>query len=399
MRTLFLECNSGASGDMLLGALADLMKDPFELKGMIEGTGIPGISVDVDVDENSSVSGLRVHIAVDGVEEGDIASEKKHHDKRNLKDIVSLIESLNVSDMVKSDAEQIYAEIADAESNVHGKPVNEIHFHEVGALDAVADIIGCCMMVELLAPEQIIASPIRTGYGTIECAHGVLPVPAPATAYILKGIPVFAGNEEGEFCTPTGAAIVKHFAEKFGEFPLMSFEDTGYGLGSRNYKTGNCLRAFIGKAPNVLPTIRELVCNVDDMTPEDMGGIIDLLIGSGALDAFIVNCIMKKSRPGFELVCLCREEDADDLATIILAHTSTIGIRVHTCERYTLSSRFETYRTEFGDVRIKISEGYGIRKWKPEHEDLVNAAATNDVTVSDVRDCIRYDPDEEDGDD
>ena len=181
MKTLYLECNAGASGDMILGSLTDLLKDPFEFKQMIECAGIPGITAEVTVDDQSSVAGIRVHIMVDGIEEGS-KEESGHHDHHALKDVISIIGGLNVSDMVKSDAAQIYRIIAEAESNVHGKPVNEVHFHEVGALDAIADIVGVCMLIEKLAPEQIIASPLRTGFGTVSCAHGILPVPAPATA-------------------------------------------------------------------------------------------------------------------------------------------------------------------------------------------------------------------------
>ena len=223
---------------MVLGSLTDLLKDPFEFKQMIECAGIPGITAEVTVDDQSSVAGIRVHIMVDGIEEGS-KEESGHHDHHALKDVISIIGGLNVSDMVKSDAAQIYRIIAEAESNVHGKPVNEVHFHEVGALDAIADIVGVCMLIEKLAPEQIIASPLRTGFGTVSCAHGILPVPAPATAYILQGMPVYAGDEEGEFTTPTGAAIIKHFAEAYGQMPLMKFDDVGYGLGRKSFKTAN----------------------------------------------------------------------------------------------------------------------------------------------------------------
>ncbi|WP_400228249.1 nickel pincer cofactor biosynthesis protein LarC [Methanomethylophilus alvi] len=398
MKTLYLECNAGASGDMILGSLTDLLKDPFEFKQMIECAGIPGITAEVTVDDQSSVAGIRVHIMVDGIEEGS-KEESGHHDHHALKDVISIIGGLNVSDMVKSDAAQIYRIIAEAESNVHGKPVNEVHFHEVGALDAIADIVGVCMLIEKLAPEQIIASPLRTGFGTVSCAHGILPVPAPATAYILQGMPVYAGDEEGEFTTPTGAAIVKHFAEAYGQMPLMKFDDVGYGLGRKSFKTANMVRTYLGDVDEALPTVKEISCNIDDMTPEDIGGIIDLLMSAGALDAMITSAMMKKSRPGYILTCICREEDADELATVMLAHTSSIGLRMHTCERYEMGSSFITYRTDFGDVRIKVSEGYGLRKWKPEHEDMVKAAISSGVTVDEVRKSIHFDPDEEIGDD
>ena len=253
--------------------------------------------------------------------------------------------------------------------------------------------------MEKLAPEQIISSPLRTGYGTVECAHGVLPVPAPATANILKGMPVYAGDEEGEFTTPTGAAIIKHFAARYAQMPVMEYEDCGIGFGKKSSKTANMLRAYIGEAEEAMPTVTEIRTDIDDMTPEDLGGIIDLLMASGALDASICPVIMKKSRPGYILSCICRDEDTDDMAMIILAHTSSVGLRFHRCQRYEMKPSFIKYRTDFGDVRIKISEGYGLRKWKPEHDDMTKAAITNGVTVDEVRKNIHFDPDEELGDD
>ncbi len=398
MRTLFLECNAGASGDMILGALTDLLKDPAELGAMLESSGIPGVRCEIETSDRSSITGTSVRILVDGVEEG-TPGEKKHHEHHSLGDVMGIIAGLKVSDRVKKDASEIYSIIAEAESQVHGKPVSEVHFHEVGALDAIADIVGVCLLVEKLAPEQIISSPLRTGYGTVECAHGVLPVPAPATANILKGMPVYAGDEEGEFTTPTGAAIIKHFATRYAQMPVMEYEDCGIGFGKKSSKTANMLRAYIGEAEEAMPTVTEIRTDIDDMTPEDLGGIIDLLMASGALDASICPVIMKKSRPGYILSCICRDEDTDDMAMIILAHTSSVGLRFHRCQRYEMKPSFIKYRTDFGDVRIKISEGYGLRKWKPEHDDMTKAAITNGVTVDEVRKNIHFDPDEELGDD
>ena len=398
MRTLFLECNAGASGDMILGALTDLLKDPAELGAMLESSGIPGVRCEIETSDRSSITGTSVRILVDGVEEG-TPGEKKHHEHHSLGDVMGTIAGLKVSDRVKKDASEIYSIIAEAESQVHGKPVSEVHFHEVGALDAIADIVGVCLLVEKLAPEQIISSPLRTGYGTVECAHGVLPVPAPATANILKGMPVYAGDEEGEFTTPTGAAIIKHFATRYAQMPVMEYEDCGIGFGKKSSKTANMLRAYIGEAEEAMPTVTEIRTDIDDMTPEDLGGIIDLLMASGALDASICPVIMKKSRPGYILSCICRDEDTDDMAMIILAHTSSVGLRFHRCQRYEMKPSFIKYRTDFGDVRIKISEGYGLRKWKPEHDDMTKAAITNGVTVDEVRKNIHFDPDEELGDD
>lgn len=386
MRTLYLECNAGASGDMIAGALADLLDDPKDIERMIASANIPGVTARAEREEKFGISGTRVHMTIDGEEE----DEHHHHIHRTLSNVTDIIRGLKVSDRVKEDAVAIYNLIAEAESEAHGKPVDMIHFHEVGALDAVADIVGTCMMIERLGPEQIVATPVRTGFGHVRCAHGVLPVPAPATASVLKGVPSYAGDEEGEFCTPTGAAVLRHFASRFGMMPPMVFDRVGYGIGKKDFRIANFLRAFIGEAEAPMAEIDQIDCDIDDMTPEDLGGIADRLLKEGALDAFGKPCIMKKSRPGSEISCLCRTEDTERLSRYILANTSTIGVRVHRCRRYAMTSRFETCDTEYGQVRVKVSEGFDITKWKPESDDLRRLAEKNGVPVSKVRDAVRF---------
>ena len=226
----------------------------------------------------------------------------------------------------------------------------------------------------------------------MECAHGLLPIPAPATALLLRGVPSYAGDLEGEFTTPTGAALIRHFAEDFGQRPKMVIGNIGVGVGHREYSIPNIVRAFIGESETKLFEIYEINCNIDDMTPEDLGSMIDLLLDKGALDATISQTIMKKGRPGQRLTCLCRQEDKERLAKLILENTSTIGLRIWRAERFEMSSHTEVCHTQYGDIRVKVSEGYGIRKWKPEHDDLVKAAETHGVTVRDVREAIRFDP-------
>lgn len=395
MRTLYLQCNAGASGDMILGALAHLLDDPEEFGRMINSAGIPGTVTDIERRETFGISGLKVHISIHGQEEGEEHHHhhhhsEHHHEHHSLSNVLGVIDGLNVSDRVKKDAKEIYNLIAKAESEMHGTTVDLVHFHEVGALDAVADIVGACMLIEKLSPDTIVASPVRVGFGQVHCAHGLLPVPAPATASILKGIPIYAGDEEGEFCTPTGAAILSHFTDRFEQMPAMAFEKVGYGLGSKQFRIANMLRAYLSDDYGELPHIKEINCNIDDMTPEDLGGIIELLLDNNALDAFIAPCIMKKGRPGFALTCLCRESEMDKLAHLILENTSTIGLRVHDCERYAMTSRFETCSTPYGDIRVKVSEGFGIRKRKPEYDDLALAAAKHNVPIGKVRDSVTF---------
>ena len=384
MRMLYLECNAGASGDMMLGALAGLLDNPGELKPMLESAGIPGIRVEVEKGETFGIAGIRVRILVDGEEEG----HGHHHTHRSLSNITDIIKGLDISDGARENAVAVYRLIAEAEAEAHGEPVDLVHFHEVGALDAVADIVGVCMLIEKLSVGRVIASPVRTGFGQVHCAHGMLPIPAPATASLLKGIPSYAGKEEGEFCTPTGAALLKHFASEFTNMPGMAYEKVGYGLGSKKFDIPNMLRAFIGSTGECLPAIDEIVCDIDDMVPEDLGGMVDSLIKEGALDASLKNCIMKKGRPGFELTCLCRKEDTERLSVYILAHTSTRGVRVSGAERYEMLYRFEEIDTEYGKVRVKVSEGFGIRKQKPEFEDIKKAAEAHGVSLNEVRRAV-----------
>ena len=392
MKVLYLECNAGVSGDMLLGALSNLLEDPKEFEKMIASAGIPDVEAIVEKGEKSHISGTRVKIIAAGQEEGDFHDHHIQH--RTLQDVLDIIKGLNVSDWVKEHATAIYKDIAEAESKVHGESVAEIHFHEVGMLDAIADIVGNCMLMERLAPEYIVSSELRTGYGNVECAHGLLPIPAPATALLLRGLPSYAGDLEGEFTTPTGAAIIRHFAVDYGQRPKMVIDEIGVGLGSKDFSIPNIIRAFIGESDNKLFEIYEINCNIDDMTPEDLGSMIDMLLEQGALDATISQTIMKKGRPGQRLTCLCRQDDKERLAKLILENTSTIGLRIWKAERFEMASHMEVCHTQYGDIRVKVSEGYGIRKWKPEHDDLLKAAEAHGVTVRDVRAGIRFDPDQ-----
>ncbi len=390
MRTLYLECNAGVSGDMLLGALADLLDNPSEIKQMIESAGIPGIEIKVFTKEINHISGKKVEVLVHGHPEGEHHGHSHSH--RTLVDVLDVINGLKLPDAVKQHAMKIYEDIAKAESEVHHESVGEVHFHEVGMLDAIADIVGVCLLIHKLAPDIIVSSPLRTGYGYVECAHGKLPIPAPATALLLRGVPNYSGDLEGEYTTPTGAAIIRHFTKEYGQRPRMAIQKIGMGMGDRVSAIPNMVRAFIGDSSEGLFEIYEINCNIDDMTPEDLGPMIDRLLDEGARDAALTPMIMKKGRPGYRLTCLCRQADKEKLAKLILANTSTIGLRIWKAERFEMSSRMEICHTEYGDIRIKVSEGYGITKWKPEHDDLVKASEKNGVSIRKVRESIRFEP-------
>jgi len=304
---------------------------------------------------------------------------------------MAVIGGLAVSEKVKRNAAQIYALLADAEAEAHGKPVDQVHFHEVGNMDAVADIVGVCMLMEMLAPDRIAVSPIRTGHGFVRCAHGVLPVPAPATANLLRGMPIYAGEIKGEMCTPTGAALLKHFAMEFGPMPAMTVEKIGVGMGKKDFGAANCLRAFLGESgaedgPN--ERIFELSCNLDDMTGEDIAYAAEKLLKAGALDVFSQPILMKKGRPATLLTCLCKEDERNKFAGLLLLHTSSFGVRAKLCERFALSRERGKKTTEFGEIGVKRGFGYGVDKCKPEYEDIKKAAEAAKVTLSRVREEI-----------
>ena len=300
-----------------------------------------------------------------------------------------MIDGFELPEKVQEDAKAVYALIAQAEGRVHGREVGEVHFHEVGALDAVADVTGVCLLMYELGAERVVASPVRVGYGTVRCAHGELPVPAPATALLLEGVPVYAGDIEGEMCSPTGAALVKYFADEYGTMPEMIVERSGFGMGTRDYERVNGLRAIVGEAKARLPRVTELRCNLDDITAEDLAFAQELLLEHGALDVYTQTLGMKKGRVGVMLTCLCAEEREEEFAQLMLKHTPTLGLRMYHPERITLCRRTEKAETEFGEVTVKYSEGMGVRKSKPEFEDLKRLARETGLSLSELRERLR----------
>jgi uncharacterized protein (TIGR00299 family) protein len=250
----------------------------------------------------------------------------------------------------------------------------------------VADIVGVCMLIEELAPERILASPINAGNGSVRCAHGVLPVPAPATALILQNVPFYADNlTTGELCTPTGAALLKYFVDDFRNMPVIRVDKIGYGMGKKDFERANCVRAFLGVVDDdANEEVTELVCNLDDMTPEAVAFAQQILLDNGALDISVSQIIMKKGRPGLRFTCLCRIGDRDKMLPLIFKHTSTIGIREYVCRRYTLQREQGEVQTGFGPVRVKTSRGFGVEKIKYEYEDVARIALENDLPLQDV---------------
>ena len=414
MRVLYLDLGMGAAGDMLSAALFELLsgKEQEDYLSAMNHLELDGVSVQAERSEKCGITGTHMTVLVDGSEEADVpdhAHTHVHaHHHHALAEIHKVIGSLNLPDAVKADVQQVYRLLAEAESHAHGVEVEQIHFHEVGEKDAVTDIVSACLLMRMIHPDKVIASPVATGSGTVRCAHGLLPVPAPATAYILKEmqIPCLSGTESGELLTPTGAALTGFFANAFGKMPEMTINGIGYGMGKKDFSRANCVRALLGQTtseedePNgIRDEVSELSCNLDDMTPEDLSFAMNQLFEAGALDVFTTPAGMKKSRPGIVLSALCHREQKASVIKAFFTYTTTLGIREKICQRYIMKSSFETVtlsRADFGtsapedrqktaSIPVKISKGYGTVQRKPEFEQVAEAAETFGVPTAEVR--------------
>ena len=390
MKTLYLECNMGCSGDMLLGALLELLPDPQQWLDRFHQIGLPRVRLEQSTQAKCGIYGTHVSVLIDGsLEETEGSRDYHHHAHHDLGHLSDLIRALAIPDRVKEQALAVYQLLAEAESQVHRTTVEQIHFHEVGSLDAVADIVGVCLLLDELRPDGILASPVVAGSGSVHCAHGILPVPAPATAVLLQGIPWRSGDLEGELCTPTGAALLKHFVQSFGPMPTLTVERIGIGTGQKDFPQAILLRAFwcssAVDAPTAPRQIAELRCTLDDMTGEDLGFAVQLLLDAGALDVYTLPIQMKKNRPGIILCVTCPVADSDAFARLMLRHTTTAGVRKQVAERYPLQVRFSQADTPYGPVRIKHYAGLEAEKSKPEFEDLARAAREHNVPIAAVR--------------
>ena len=391
MKILYLDCGMGAAGDMLSSALFELIDNKKEFLENINLAGIPSVIVTAENSVKCGISGTHLRVKINGEEEGKSCSYHSSHHHNSLTDIEHIINHLSMSEKVKKNVKAVYKMIAFAESKVHNAPVSEIHFHEVGALDAIADIAMFCMLVDLIGADKIVASPVNVGSGKVACAHGILPVPAPATAEILKGISAYSNGIDGELCTPTGAALLKFFVNYFSDMPCMAVDKIGYGMGTKNFETANCVRAFIGAAENDADdtdSVVELSCNIDDMTAEELSFAADILLDSGALDVFTSPVVMKKGRLGSLLTVICKSEDKDKFVKLIFKYTSTIGIRESIHKRYVMNREICIAETEFGAVKIKNSSGYGTKKSKFEYENLARICRENNISLDKLKSLL-----------
>ena len=395
MKTLYIECAMGCAGDMLTAALYELLSDGQKAAFLekMNGLGLPGVRVAAEAASTCGIAGTHMAVTVHGQEEGDHDHDHDHHHDHghghhhhaSPDHIRGLIDGMDLPEAVKEKARGVYDAISLAEAKAHGCPVGEVHYHEVGALDAVADVVGACYALWLLAPERVTASPVHVGSGTVRCAHGVMPVPAPATANLLTGVPAYGGEVLGELCTPTGAALLVNFAQSFGPMPPMRLLSTGCGVGRKVFDRPNCVRAMLGEGEEgANGEILELVCNIDDMTPEALSHACQRLLDLGALDVYTLPGTMKKGRPGHLLTVLCAPEREADLARAILTHTSTIGLRVRRCGKYFLTPGAGMVSTPYGAVAVKTAEGFGLRKAKPEDSSVSAAAQVHGVPYQTV---------------
>ncbi|MCI8282579.1 MAG: nickel pincer cofactor biosynthesis protein LarC [Lachnospiraceae bacterium] len=431
MNLLYLECSMGAAGDMLMGALFELLtpKEQENFLHQMNHLGFHDVTLSVSRREKCGIFGTHMNVLIHGKEEDEYMHTHSHeddthshphshphgddihshphshshevlahdhmhnteshhhsHHHSSYQDMLHLITHLPLSDTVKSHAQAVYQLIGNAEAKAHESALEHIHFHEVGTLDALMDVVGCCLLIELLHPDQILASPVHVGSGTIRCAHGVLPVPAPATAEILTGVPIYGGQIQGELCTPTGAALLRHFASDFLAMPPMTVSKTGYGMGTRDFPQANCLRAFWGSSGTSSSddVILSLSCNLDDMTGEALGFAAEELMRHGALDVYVVPILMKKGRPGHLLTCLCTPEQEIPMSKLIFCHTTTRGIRIQKINRRKLSASYQQQESPYGPVTIKQNDGYDVCRRKPEYEDMAKIAREQDISFLQV---------------
>lgn len=461
MKTLYLECNMGAAGDMLMAALYELLDDQPAFLQKMQELGLHGVQVTAEPAKTCGIAGTHMRVTVHGEEEHepdahehdhhhdhhhDDHEQKHHHHHHDDHDhehhhdhhhgdhdhhhdhhhddhdhehhhhhddhehkhhhehehghhhhhatpghIAAVIDGLNLPDAVKQHARAVYDAIAQAEAKAHGCPVGDVHYHEVGALDAVADVTGVCYAMYLLGVDRVVVSPIHVGSGTVRCAHGVMPVPAPATANLLAGVPVYGGSVQGELCTPTGAALLTHFADAFEKMPVMRTQKVGIGIGTKQFEEqANCVRAFLGETEaQTNGTITELVCNLDDMTAEALALACEQLLAAGALDVYTVPGTMKKGRAGQVLTVLCEDKDTAHMAEQVLALTTTNGLRVRRCEKYFLQPSVREVSTAWGQVRVKVAESFGITHAKPEFEDVAAIARNTGLSYDAVAQAVR----------
>jgi pyridinium-3,5-bisthiocarboxylic acid mononucleotide nickel chelatase len=397
MRILYYDCFAGISGDMNLGAMIDLGVDVNILKQELSKLPVHGYELKIKREMRKGISGTRVevvlgdhHFSLPG-SLGHLSQPAHHHEHQHNSygEISRMITDSSLSDRVKRISLVIFEKIAEAEAKIHNKPVGEVHFHEVGAVDSIVDIVGAAVCMDQLAPDKIMCSTVELGGGMVKCAHGLYPVPAPATADIVSNMPVRKGTVDYEATTPTGAGILAACVNEFTDKTGFRIVKTGYGIGSKDASIPNVLRVFLcetegNESPDTQASLM-VECNIDDMNPEFYDYIIDSLFAAGAKDVFITPIIMKKSRPAVKLSVLCTAESEHLVNEVLFKETSTIGVRKYLVEKTALERKIEQVSTRFGEVRVKSAfyEGACIKS-KPEYDDCIRIARAQGIPVSQV---------------
>jgi hypothetical protein len=392
MKVLYVDCFSGVSGDMMLGALIDLGINVDEFKRELQKLKISGYELNISTALKSGIKGTDVDVVLfdgDGSQASKNEEDANRHESRNLQSIEELIDISDLKTSVKNLSKKIFREIANAEAKVHGKKVDEIHFHEVGALDSIIDIVGTSICLDMLGVERTYSSALHDGYGFVECRHGMIPVPVPAVMEMLKNtnIPVISENVNTELVTPTGLSILKSISVSFGKMPLMSIENIGYGMGKRDTGRLNALRVVIGEMmeeDKLLDEVLILETNIDDSTPETISYALERLFEAGALDAFTTPVFMKKNRPGNLITVISTREHEHKLVEILFKETSTIGVRSRYQERHIMNRETISVKTKHGEVRVKISSVGSYKKLSPEYEDCRYIAKKTGIPFNEI---------------
>lgn len=383
MTVAYFDCFNGAAGDMIVASLIDAGADESTLREGLSSLAVAGYTLKIEKIRKQGFAATRFLVELD------TTAPQPH---RHLADVVEIIRSGHLPDRVRQNSIEVFERLAKAEAQVHGTSVDKVHFHEVGAVDAIIDVVGAMLALQTLGVERVVCSPIPVGSGTVTCAHGVMPIPAPATAELLQGVPLAETDETGELITPTGAAVLTTLADEFGSLPAMSVSAIGYGAGTRDgASVPNLLRVFLGATSDSddADSVTVLETNLDDASGEIVGYTIERALQMGALDAYAVPIQMKKSRPGFVLTVICESARVSAMEGILFRETPTLGIRRRTMQRTKLKRRIETVDTAFGVIRIKVGQREGTTTASPEYEDCRAAAVKHDVALREVIEAAR----------
>lgn len=383
MKTLYFDCFAGASGDMILGAMVSAGVDPNFLREQLSRLQVSGFSIDFEIVNRSGLSATYARV--------ETAHEHSH---RSLTDIKEIIGGSELSSLVKERAVQIFTRLAEAEARVHNEPIDHVHFHEVGALDAIVDVVGAAICFDALQIERFVCSPLHVGSGMVKMAHGQFPIPPPAVTELLKGVPFYATEIKGELLTPTGAAIVTTVCSEYGPIPEMKTETTGYGAGTREYQDfPNVLRVMLGETESTNATDERLwmlETNLDDASPQIIGHVMDRVLELGALDCFFTPVQMKKNRPGVLLSVLCRRDEKEPVMKLLFTETTTLGVRSYEVTRRALQRSVVRVETQYGPIDVKVAHLDGrVVNEMPEFEQCRQAALKAGVAVKIVEDAAR----------